>query len=101
MPVVNGASLTLEQQIRAIGHCIYQLLTYTTTTEGMINYGYDILLWYRNPMVTGNIDGLFQLDTAYGIWRDLIPSDVDDATRNTFDCLRFMIEEESNKIQHI
>ncbi|KAJ6442246.1 sorting nexin 3 [Purpureocillium lavendulum] len=101
MPTLNGNSLTLSQLINAIGRCTYHLLTYTTTTEGMIDYGNDMLCWYRNPMVTGDIDGLFQLDTAYGIWRDLIPTDVDDETRITFDCLRSQIEEESNKLQHI
>ncbi|PWI64089.1 hypothetical protein PCL_12685 [Purpureocillium lilacinum] len=56
----NHTKLQLQD---AIGRCMYQIFTATSTSLELIQYGEEVLDWYENPLVTNDSDSISQLDT--------------------------------------
>ncbi|UNI22404.1 hypothetical protein JDV02_008295 [Purpureocillium takamizusanense] len=92
--------MALMEPIDAIGRLLAILFAGPAPTNAeRIQYGYDIIGWYENPVVTEDEHAMFQLRSVRFRWKATIPKDADAETLATMYCLWDEIEEAFRKTQ--
>jgi len=89
----EAGKLTNQQVHDAIGHCMYQIFTTTTTNQKLIHYGEEVLGWYKNPQVTDDSDAVYQLHTVHAMWEAELHTVEDGEALRKIDSLRMRISE--------
>lgn len=81
---------------------MYQIFTATPTSQQLIQFGEEVLDWYKNPQVTNDSDMVYQLDTVYSLWKAELPADGDgdEGFLHTIRSLRVRIAAAASSVRH-